>query len=675
MANNKKSKKFNSAHTIFSRFLLIVAFFIIWIGAIGARLVHLQVNQSEWLRGKALDQRRDEVRSKQLRGTIYDRDNRTLASSVKVQSLYANPSEIEDFPGTAQRVAAVLKTKPAEVLKTLQDAQQKGKRFVWLARKLDQGAMLKLNEQLKSVEPKKADEPRVKGLHWREEQKRSYPNGALAAQIIGFSNLDDVGQAGVEMSQEEHLHGATIKTWQDRDRLGRVYDESEADEVREPPKDIALTISNQIQYKVEEALRVGVENARAKSGMAIVMNPRTGEILAMANYPTFDPNKFAEYAAENYTNRAIQNLYAPGSVFKLVTYGSALQENLITPSEMMDCGNGTITVAGREFRDPHCERAISYTDAMAVSSNIGAIKTALRLGKDRFYHYERLFGFGEATGIELPAEARGQIRSPDAWNGDSLASMSIGYEIGVTALQSASAFAIIANDGIKTRPHIIKEIRQADGKIFYAPAAEKQQVVSPETARNLRLMLQRVVLKGTGKRAALNGYTSAGKTGTAWKYDPKLKRVSGEKYVASFIGMAPANNPEIVIAVVMDEPQAAARNGGDVSAPVFRSIAEQILPDLGVVPDRSLLTEDFAQNNESSDNEILLPNIKNAEDKQPEKSAKGLTEKQETIAANAGKKEKPKKPEAEQAKLKTIGDKSKPNAKNKSSTERAKNKT
>lgn len=593
MKKRPAERKHNSAQTIFSRFLLIVAFFVIWIGIIGVRLVHLQVNQSEWLRTRALDQRRDESKTKTLRGSIFDRSDRTLALSVKVKSLYANPAEIEDIPHTANRIAAALKIKPQQLLKDLQEAKEKNKRFVWVARKVDVEAERKINEALKNNEVKKTDEPRFAGLHWREEQKRTYPYGTLAAQVVGFSNLDDIGQAGIELSQETNLRGAVIKTWQDRDRLGRVYDESEAEE-REPPKDVVLTISHSIQYKVEEALKKGVESAKAKSGMAVVLDPKTGEILAMANYPTFDPNKFGEFAAENYANKAIQHAYAPGSVFKLVTYGSALQERLIAPDEMLDCGSGVLKVADRQFQDSHCTKAMSYTDALAVSSNIGAIKTAMRLGKDKFYNYSRSFGFGEATGIELPAETRGVIRPPQNWNGDSLASMSIGYEIGVTALQTASAFAIIANNGIKVRPHVIKEIRQADGKLFAATEVQQTPVVSPDTARELRRMLQKVVLKGTGKNAALNGYTSAGKTGTAWKYDPKTKRVSGDKYLASFVGMAPVENPAVVIAVILDEPRVAARNGGDVSAPIFREIAEQILSaDLNIAPEAGSLIESY----------------------------------------------------------------------------------
>jgi cell division protein FtsI (penicillin-binding protein 3) len=274
--------------------------------------------------------------------------------------------------------------------------------------------------------------------------------------------------------------------------------------------------------------------------MAIVMVPQTGEILAMANYPTFDPNNYTAFAAENYINNAVHDSYSPGSVFKLVTYSAAINEGLINPDGAVDCGGGVLKIPGRQIVDKHCLESISYPEAMAVSSNIAAMKTGLALGRENFYNYVQKFGFGQPAGVELPGETGGILRTPKAWSGDSLPSMSIGYEIGVSALQMTAAFATIANNGFKIQPHIIKEIRSADGKVLSATEPQKVQVVTAETARALRQMLHQAVLTGTGKRARLNGYTSAGKTGTAWKYNPKLKRVDASKYVASFIGMAPA---------------------------------------------------------------------------------------------------------------------------------------
>lgn len=682
----KITKRKNPAQTAFTRFMLVVAFFILWIGAIGVRLVHLQVNQSGWLRERAQDQRRDELKSRMLRGTIYDRSERALAMSVKVKSLYADPREIEDVEATARDVAAALKIKPDQILKDLREGKEANKRFVWLAQKLDEDAAQQINKKLETYDLKKFDAPKYKGLHWREEQKRSYPYKNLAAQIVGFSNADDIGQAGIEQSQEEILRGAVVKKWQDRDRLGRVYEEEEA--TREPPKDIVLTISHSIQYKVEQALEKGARASNSKSGMAIVLEPKTGEILAMANYPSFDPNRYTEFPAENYQNKAIQAIYSPGSVFKLITYGAALDANLMSADGMIDCSRGFIEVAGHRFNDPHATKTMSYVEAMAVSSNVAAIKTGMSLGKENFYLYAQKFGFGQPTGIELPAEARGLFRSPETWNGDSLASMSIGYEIGVTAMQMVSAYGAIANGGVLIKPHIIKEIRHSGGKSAVVPELAATPIVSENAARGLKKMLREVVVKGTAKRAQLNGYTSAGKTGTAWKYNAKLKRVDAGKYVSSFIGMAPAENPAVVILVVMDEPQGGARDGGQVSAPVFREIAEQILPEMNIVPDANYVQEDLtAQTIISEIEQVEQPEteiVKNDPTPKIEsKKAAGKiavsdkakeTKRIEGETKTESKKEsKPPTDDKKLSKPKPLA--SNTNAKNKSSTERAKKKT
>lgn len=586
MRNRKpKSKKPNLTQTTFTRFMLIVALMVVWLGVISVRLVHLQVNQHQWLRGRAEDQRQDVKRSKLLRGTIFDRNGRALAMSVKVKTLYADPLEIDDVPATAAAVAKALRVNQKQILAPLKKAKDDGKRFVPLAKKLDEDTVQRINRELETAGVKKADLPKYAGLHWKEDQVRSYPYKSLAAHVLGFSNSEDKGQAGIEQSQEDVLHGAIIKKLQERDRLGRIYDETVFE--REPPKDVVLTISNSIQYKTELALEAGVKAAGAKSGTAVVMDPKTGEILALANYPTFDPNLIRGADADHISNKAIQSVYSPGSVFKLITYGAALDKKLIRPDEPLVTGS-SIEVGGRVFKEGHPIANATYSKALAVSSNVGAIKTALKVGKADFADFIKKFGFGSRTGIELPAETAGITRPVERWNGDSLASMSIGYEIGVTALQMTSAFATIANDGVRVQPHIIKEIRQSDEEIVSSAQPEKIQVVSPEAARDLRSMLREVVVSGTGKRAQLNGYTSAGKTGTAWKFNPVTKRVDGSKYISSFIGYAPADDPRLVIAVVMDEPTAGSRNGGQVSAPVFTEIAAQVLPELNVVPDATI---------------------------------------------------------------------------------------
>jgi cell division protein FtsI/penicillin-binding protein 2 len=572
MAKRKIVKKKNSAQTAFSRFLFIVAIFTIWIFGIGVRLVHLQVNQSDELRKKAVKQRSNTFHDRVLRGSILDRSERALAISLKVKSLFADPTKIADIEQTSKKVAEVLAEKPSEILSLIRKAKNANRQFVWLARKLDEEKV------------KKIDELHIAGLGWQEEQKRSYPHGILASNVVGFANSEEVGQAGIELSQEKFLRGEVVKGIQKRTRDGRVFDREETEETVQP-KDIVLTLDYSIQYKTEKALAKGVQNARAKSGTAVVLDPKTGEILAMASVPTFDPNKFGEVAAENLSNKAIQNFYTPGSTFKLITYGGSLEEGLIKPEGKIDCSKGFIEVAGRPIKDSHKIGTVSYAEALAVSSNVAAVRTGLSLGKEKFYDYAKKFGFGAVTGVELPAETGGILHPLDDWNPDSLASVSLGYEIGVTTLQTASAFATIANEGIRVKPHIVKQIKDSSGNIFDQTESEKVQVVSPAAARDMRKMLQKVVVSGTGVKAQVSGYSVAGKTGTAWKYDDKLKKINENKYVSSFVGFAPADNPSVVIVVVLDEPRGEYRDGGHVSAPIFREIAEQILPELGIKPD------------------------------------------------------------------------------------------
>ncbi len=580
MKKTRRSRKRDQRQIAFTRFMLIVAIMVVWIGGISVRLVHLQVSQHTWLRERALDVRQDLKQTRLLRGTIYDRNERALAMSLRVKTLYADPAEIPDPETTGRAIAKALELDPNQTIAQLRQAKDANKRFVPLIKKVDDEAAQRINKRLDDPQIKKPDLPSFVGLHWRDDQRRSYPYERLAAQVIGFTDAADEGKAGVEQSQDDVLHGAVVKQLQERDRLGRVYGETAIE--REEPSDIVLTIDAGFQYIAEQALERGVRGSSAKSGMAVVMNPKTGAIIALANYPTFDPNTISESDREHILNKALQTVYSPGSVFKIVTYGSALEKGLFSPEDQIDSGNGTIEVANHKFSDSHSIGRVSYVQALAHSSNVCAIKTGLRVGRDDFFAMIGKMGFGSRTGIELPGETSGLVRSPERWNGDSLASMSIGYEIGVTALQMTTAFATIANDGVRAKPHIIKEIRRPNNQPKEVTGTEHTQVVTQQTARHLKTMLREVVVNGTGRRAQLDGYTAAGKTGTAWKFNPATKAVDPSKYVSSFIGMAPADEPEIVIGVVMDEPKAGSRDGGGSAAPVFREIAQRLLTEMNV---------------------------------------------------------------------------------------------
>jgi cell division protein FtsI (penicillin-binding protein 3) len=590
---------------LFTRFMLIVAVFILWIGGIGVRLVHLQVNQHTYLLGKARSQSFYNQRTKQLRGTIYDRNGAVLAMSVEVKTLFVNPTEIDDVPKAAADIAKAVHVDSKQLLAKLTAAKSDDKSYLPVAKKVDKDNFDRINKALYDPDLKKGDQPKYEGVHWDVDQTRNYPYGSLGAPTIGIANDEDEGVAGIEQSQNKILEGDIIDRLLQRDRMGRVYDEKIT--ASKPPGNVVLTIDKSIQIVTERALAEGVANAQARSGMAVVLDPTNGEILALANFPTFDPTNIK---SGDTSNHLVQSVYSPGSVFKLVTYSAALEKKLFKPTDMIDAGNGTIEVAGHKFTDSHHIGLVNYAEALAHSSNVCAIKTGMRVGKSDFYSMVQKMGFGQRTGIELPAETRGLVRDPEKWNGDSLASMSIGYEIGVTPLQIASAFATIANDGIKNQPHIIKEIRDSEGNTVSVTEPNQTQVVSAKTAEDLRVMLRQVVLSGTGRRAQLDGYSSAGKTGTAWKFDPKTKRVERSKYMSTFVGFAPVENPKFVIVVVMDEPQTGARDGGTVSAPVFKDIAQTLLTAMNVPHDLTPSGSTSAAADVPEVNGIDTPNVK-----------------------------------------------------------------
>ncbi|HEV7798641.1 MAG TPA: penicillin-binding transpeptidase domain-containing protein, partial [Pyrinomonadaceae bacterium] len=416
----------------------------------------------------------------------------------------------------------------------------------------------------------------------KKEPKRFYPNGSLAANVLGFVGLDGTGLAGIEQVYNEKITGEPGKVFIEKDSRGRAYESTEV--AGRPGQTVVLTIDQSIQYQAETALTMAIEQSGAKAGTAIVLDPHTGEILALANAPTFDPNDVGAASPAARNNWALQNIYEPGSTFKVVAFSAAIEKGLAKPSDTIDCQMGSITVAKRVIHDHHPFGTLTIADALAKSSNVAAIKLGLRVGDPTMYEYITRFGFGSRTGVELPGETAGVIRPVSRWQPSSIGSVAIGQEVGVTPLQMAAAFGALANDGVRVAPHLIREIRSAGGGSSYRPNPEQRRVISKQTASALRGMLEGVTLNGTAKKAQLDGYTAAGKTGTAQKIDPKTRTYSKTKFVASFVGFAPVNDPAVVIIVVIDEP-GGAYHGGDVAAPVFRQIAEQILPEMGVIPD------------------------------------------------------------------------------------------
>jgi cell division protein FtsI (penicillin-binding protein 3) len=540
---------------------------------IGARLAYLQTSQHEWLGKRARAQQLDVEPQAAARGLILDRQGRELARSVDVDSFYADPREIENVETAAAGLARVLNIDGSELASRLREAKEARRGFVWLARKVTE-------EQASAVGGLK-----LKGVYSVEEQKRRYPNGALAAHVLGFVGGEEKGQdkglAGVEQVYNAALTGEPGRFVVDADAKRRAF-ESEGSDARDG-ETLVLTIDQTVQYIVERELAAVLERTHAKSAAAVVLDPRTGELLALANAPAFDPNEAAGTSADARRNDALQNIYEPGSTFKVVAYTAAIEEKLIKPDDRIDCP-GTINVFGRIVHD-HARGSLTATEALAKSSNVAAIKLGMKVGNARMFDYMHRFGFGSKTGVELPGETRGLVRDVSKWQPSSIGSIAIGQEVGVTPVQMAGAYGAIANDGVRVSPHLVREVRDAEGKVTEQAEAESHRVVSAETARTLRGMMEMVTLKGTARAAQLEGYTAAGKTGTAQKIDPKTHTYSATKYVASFVGFAPVESPAAVIIVMVDEP-VGAHHGGDVAAPVFSEIANQILPYLDVKPDQ-----------------------------------------------------------------------------------------
>ncbi|MBA2527077.1 MAG: transpeptidase family protein [Pyrinomonadaceae bacterium] len=558
------------------RALFVAAFIVCWMLAISVRLVYLQISDHDRLVGRAQRQQQFALETDPERGLLLDRHDRELARSIQTASIFVDPAELEtpgDIACVATRVASVLKLDEKSLVSQLAQAKDGGRRFLWLARRLS------------------ADQAgRIRGLglpgvHFRTEPKRFYPNGSLAAHVLGFVGLDGAGLGGVEQVYNKQVSGEAGKLFVEKDSSGNAYESFELPS--KPGQTIVLTIDQSVQYRAEQALVAAVKKSRAKSGTAIVLDPHTGEILALANAPTFDPNNVGAVWPEARANWALQYIYEPGSTFKIVSFSAAIEKGLAKPEDRIDCQMGAITIAGRTIRDHKAFGTLTIAEALAKSSNVAAIKLGLRVGDLTMHEFITRFGFGSRTGIELPGETPGLLRPVTRWQASSIGSIAIGQEIGVTPLQMAAAFGVLANDGMRVAPHLVREILTSSGTSVYRSNPEQRRVVTPETARALRRMLEEVTLNGTAKLAQLDGYSAAGKTGTAQKIDPKTKTYSRTKHIASFVGFAPVENPAVVVIIVIDEP-AGAYHGGDVAAPVFREIAEQILPDLGIVPDTKL---------------------------------------------------------------------------------------
>ena len=536
-------------------------------GVLG-RLGWLQVVRHADLAALAERQYSRTVLLQAQRGPIVDRQGAALATSSPAESLFAQPRALGDPVRVAARLAPLLGVPEHDIHAQLTS----GRQFVWLRRKLPPAT---------AAEVKALREP---GLGFLPEPLRLYPNRELAAHVIGFDGVDG-GLEGIERAFNETLAGTPGKAVVGRDALGREVVTEATLQAPAPGQGVMLTLDRTIQYLAEREIDAAWRRTQAKAAMAVVMDPRTGDVLAIAIRPTFNPNAFLDVPSRDvWRNRAVTDPFEPGSTFKVILAAAALEEGVVRPDDRIWAENGQITIARTTIHDWKKYGWLTFGEVLQNSSNVGSIKVGLSLGRDRYYRYMTAFGFGAPTGIGLAGESRGLLREPQRWSALSLPTMSIGQEVSVTALQMVAAFGAIANDGVLMQPRLVRAMFDADGRETrrYEPTPIRQ-VVSPETARTLTRLMTQVVAAGTGHNAAIAGYEVAGKTGTAQKLDPVSRRYSRNPGVLSFVGFAPAEAPRFVMLVMLDEPKNE-KWGSEAAAPIFSAIGGEVLRYLDVPP-------------------------------------------------------------------------------------------
>jgi cell division protein FtsI (penicillin-binding protein 3) len=550
----------------------LVAMFVIFalaFAGVAARLVLLQVRDATAYEALAMDQRIRRVRLPAERGSLLDRAGQELALSLPAHAVYANPQLVRDRARTARRLGRHLDVSVKELRSSLSSDGV----FVYLARRVDPRAARRVARM---------DLP---GIGLLDESRRQYPGGSLASQLVGFVGVDGVGLAGLELQHEEILRGTPGSLLVEQDPSGTPIPQG-LRRLREPVpgNDVVLTLDADLQFQVERGLEDAVAANGARGGTAVVMDPRSGEILAMATTPGFDANSFGDVPPEETRMRAVTDMYEPGSVNKVITAAAAVEEGVVALDEVFRVADSH-RVGNKRFRDahPHPEMDMTLTDIIAHSSNVGTIRVAERVGKDTLDRYLRRFGFGRRTGIGFPGEAGGMLLPKDKWWTTSMGTIPIGQGIAVTPLQMVWVYATIAGGGIRTSPTLLRGTIDGDGRFHPAPDPRQRRVISRATARRIGGMLARTVAAGTGGEAQIAGYWVAGKTGTARK---PLEGALGysDRHIASFMGFLPARDPKVVIAAILDEPVTV--YGGVAAAPLFREIARFAIAHLRIPPAR-----------------------------------------------------------------------------------------
>src|SRR5687767_1770706 len=549
------------------RLMVAAAALVLWVAGIEARLLVLQVIQHDDLVARAERQQMSTVPAPAKRGEIFDRHGRLLAYSVDADTIYAVPTDISDPAQTAAALCEALDDCTKKTREELKERLSQPRPFAFVKRRATP-------TQAKRVLALDLD-----GIGFRKESKRFYPNRELAANLLGYVGVDNVGLGGIEATYDKTVRGREGKLLVQTDARRHVFSRLE----RSPTTgaSIELTIDEQLQFIAEREVRAGVQQARADAGTAVVMDPQTGEILAMASWPTFNPNDYSASPEAARRNRAVQDLYEPGSTFKLVTASAALEEGVIKPHDVIDVSAGLIRFGNRVIDDMRRHEQLTFADVIVKSSNVGAFKVGLRLGAERLGLYIRRFGFGRPSSPDFPGESPGIVWEPSKLNDSALASVSMGYQVGVTPLQMAAAASVIANGGILYEPHVVRAVVKGTQRAIVLPKVVRRAILR-ETAITLTDIMERVVLDGTAKHARLVSYTVAGKTGTADKlvngrYSPYQQNVS-------FVGFVPSRNPVLTVVVMVDTPRVGGDTGGAIAAPIFKRIADASLRHLGVSP-------------------------------------------------------------------------------------------
>jgi cell division protein FtsI (penicillin-binding protein 3) len=555
--------------TLKRRTLVAAVIFAAWAAGIEAKLVYLQVYRYPDLVARASKQQTHNLAAPAQRGDIVDRKGRVLATSVDADSIYASPAEIVNADEAAAKLCTAFGDCTNKERQALADRLHQPKGFVYVRRKVSP-------DDKRRIEALGLD-----GIGFIRESRRFYPNKELAAHLLGYVGTDNGGLSGVESAYDSQIRGKPGTVLIQRDARRHAFS-TRVTRLPTAGSTVELSIDAYLQHIAERELHAGVIANRAAGGTAIIMNPRTGEILAMANEPTFDPNAYKDSEEGERRNRAVQDLYEPGSTFKVVTASAAIEEKVMPVNRLIDVSGGQIRVdRTRVVHDTHNYGVLSFTDVIVKSSNVGAIKIGFELGTARLSEYVKRYGFGSQVSPDFPGESPGIVWKPDKWTDSALASVSMGYQVGVTPLQMVAAVSSIANGGQYVEPRVVHAVYRGNRRYAVQPKIVRQTITA-DTAATLTTIMEGVVELGTGRAARIDGYTIAGKTGTAAKL--VNGRYSASDWNASFVGFLPSRNPAVAIIVVTDSPHAIGHTGGVVSAPIFKCIAESTLRYLGIGP-------------------------------------------------------------------------------------------